>query len=91
MGDGLKTIFVSRKLDQETLDELEELLITSDLGVETATRLTGDLGKQRLNQDVTLEEVKAFLASAIEVILDPVAQPLPIDQTENPMWFWWLA
>ncbi|MCE3230556.1 MAG: signal recognition particle-docking protein FtsY [Alphaproteobacteria bacterium] len=84
LGDGLKTIFVSRKLDQKTLDELEELLITSDLGVETAARLTGELAKQRLNQDVTLEEVKAFLANAIEVILDPVAQPLLPDQTRKP-------
>jgi len=84
LGDGLKTIFVSRKLDQATLDELEDLLITSDLGVETATRLTEDLGKQRLNQDITLEEVKAFLASAIEVILDPVAQPLLLDQALKP-------
>ena len=84
LGDGLKTIFVARKLDQATLDELEDLLITSDLGTETAACLTKDLAKQRLNQDVTLEEVKAFLASAIEVILDPVVQPLLLDQTRNP-------
>jgi fused signal recognition particle receptor len=84
LGDGLKTIFVSRKLDQKTLDELEELLITSDLGVETAARLTGELAKQRPNQDVTLEEVKGFLANAIEIILDPVAQPLLSDPTRKP-------
>lgn len=84
LGDGLKTIFVARKLDQGTLDELEDLLITSDLGTETAASLTKELTKQRLNQDVTLEEVKAFLASAIEVILDPVAQPLLPDQTRKP-------
>ncbi len=84
LGGGLKTIFVARKLDQATLDELEDLLITSDLGTETAASLTKDLAKQRLNQDVTLEEVKAFLASAIEVILAPVAQPLLLDQTRNP-------
>jgi fused signal recognition particle receptor len=82
--DGLKTIFTTRKLDQSTLDELEELLITSDLGVETAARLTEDLGKQRLNQDISLDEVKAFLASSIELILDPVAKPLFIDQTHKP-------
>jgi fused signal recognition particle receptor len=84
LGDGLKTIFVSRKLDQETLDALEELLITSDLGVETAARLTKDLAKQRLNQDITLEEIKTFLANAIEVILDPVAHPIPLDPTRKP-------
>ena len=84
LGDGLKTIFVSRKLDQNTLEELEELLITSDLGVETAAQLTGDLGKQRLNQDISLEEVKTFLANAIETILNPVAQPLSLDYVHKP-------
>lgn len=84
LGDGLKTIFVSRKLDQSTLEELEDLLITSDLGVETAARLTGELGKQRLNQDVTLEEVKAFLANSIETILNPVVQPLVLNPSHKP-------
>lgn len=84
LGDGLKTIFVSRKLDQSTLEELEELLITSDLGVETAAQLTSDLGKQRLDQDISLEEVKAFLANAIETILNPVVQPLSLDHTCKP-------
>lgn len=84
LGDGLKTIFTARKLDQGTLDELEELLITSDLGVETAARLTAELGKQKLNQDISLEEVKAYLASSIEGILDPIAKPLLLDQTRKP-------
>lgn len=84
LGDGLKTVFVSRKLDQETLDALEELLIASDLGVETAAQLTRDLAKQRLNQDVALEEVKAFLASEIEAMLNPLAQPLLLDKTRKP-------
>lgn len=76
LGEGLKTIFTSRKLDQGMINELEDLLITSDLGVEPAARLTNDLAKQRLDQEVTLEDVKAFLAHEIEKILDPVAQPL---------------
>ena len=84
LGDGLKTIFVSRKLDQATLDELEELLITSDLGPETAAHLTTNLGKQRLDQEITIEEVKAFLATAIEGILDPIAKPLTLDTTHKP-------
>ncbi|MBM3632109.1 MAG: signal recognition particle-docking protein FtsY [Alphaproteobacteria bacterium] len=84
LGDGLKTIFVARKLDQPTLDELEELLITSDLGVETASRLTTDLGKQRLNQDISLDEIKDFLANAIELILTPMAQPLLLNDRLKP-------
>jgi fused signal recognition particle receptor len=84
LGDGLKTIFVRRKLDQETLTELEELLIASDLGVETATALTNELAKQRLDQDITLEEVKTFLADAMTTILDSVARPLSLDTACKP-------
>jgi fused signal recognition particle receptor len=84
LSDGLKTIFVARKLDQTTLDELEELLITSDLGVEAASTLTSELGKQRLDQDITIEEVKAYLATSIEGILDPVAKPLEINAAHKP-------
>lgn len=84
LGDGLKAILVTRKLDQNTLDELEDLLITSDLGVESAAFLRESLAKQRLDQEVTLEEVKLLLANAIEAILDPVAQPFPMNLTRKP-------
>lgn len=84
LGDGLKTIFTSQKLDQKTLDELEDLLISSDLGVETAHQLTADLAQKRLNQDVTLEEVKTQLATSIENILEPVARPISFQQTHKP-------
>jgi len=84
LGDGLKTIFVARKLDQQTLEELEELLVTSDLGVETAARLTAELAKQRLNQDISLEEVKTILANSIETILAPLAEPLTLHATHKP-------
>ncbi|MBM3469116.1 MAG: signal recognition particle-docking protein FtsY [Alphaproteobacteria bacterium] len=84
LGEGIKTIFVSRKLDQNTLDELEELLITSDLGPETAAHLTANLAKQRLNQEITINEVKSILAETIEGILRPVALPLPLNTTQKP-------
>jgi fused signal recognition particle receptor len=84
LSDGLKSIFTKRKLDRETLEELEELLISSDIGVETAASLTTALAKERLDQDITLEEVKDFLATRIASLLDPVAVPLKIDTTLKP-------
>lgn len=78
LGDGIKSILTKRKLDQETVDELEELLITSDLGVETAGYLANALAKERMNQDVSVEEVKEFLANSISEILQPIAKPLEI-------------
>jgi fused signal recognition particle receptor len=74
--EGLAAILVKRKLDQETLDEIEELLIAADLGPATAARLTGDLGKSRFGKEVTDDEVRLFLADRVAEMLAPVAIPL---------------
>lgn len=84
LSDGLKTIFTHRKLDQDMLDELEEILIAADLGVTTAAKLTQELATQRLNQDITPDEVKLFLAEHIATLLEPVAQPLTINPNHHP-------
>jgi fused signal recognition particle receptor len=77
--EGLTAILVKRKLDQDTLDEIEELLIAADLGPATAAQLAADLGKSRFGKEVTDDEVKAFLAERIAALLAPVA--LPLDTT----------
>ena len=74
--EGLAAILVKRKLDQDTLDEIEELLIAADLGPGTAAKLTGDLGKSRFGKEVTDDEVRTFLADEIATMLAPVALPL---------------
>ncbi len=77
--EGLAAILVKRKLDQETLDEIEELLIAADLGPATAAELAADLGKSRFGKEVTDDEVRLFLAERIADLLAPVA--LPLDTT----------
>jgi fused signal recognition particle receptor len=74
--EGLAAILVKRKLDQDTLDEIEELLIAADLGPATAAQLTADLGKSRFGKEVSDEEVRLFLADRIAALLAPVALPL---------------
>jgi fused signal recognition particle receptor len=74
--EGLAAILVKRKLDQDTLDEIEELLIAADLGPATAAQLAADLGKSRFGKEVTDEEVRLFLADRIAALLAPVALPL---------------
>jgi fused signal recognition particle receptor len=74
--EGLAAILVKRKLDQETLDEIEELLIAADLGPATAARLAADLGKSRFGKEVTDEEVRSFLADRVAEMLAPIAIPL---------------
>lgn len=84
LGDGIGGIFTKKKLDDESIEELEDLLIISDLGVATAAKLTGNLAKTRFNKDIEPREVSEALAADIQVILEPVAKPLEIDQTKSP-------
>ena len=58
LGDGISGIFTKRRLDEAALEELEELLISADLGVATAAKLTAELARERFNKDVSPEEVR---------------------------------
>ena len=81
---GITDILKKKKLDDSTLEQLEELLIQADLGVETSLKLVQDLSKSRFGKEVTEEEVKAFLAQEIEKLLVPVAHEIKINQTQHP-------
>ncbi|MCX8999314.1 signal recognition particle-docking protein FtsY [Rhizobiaceae bacterium BDR2-2] len=80
----ISALFTKRKLDEDTLDELEDLLIQSDLGVETAMRVTGALSSERYGKDVSGEDVARIMAAEIEKVLTPVAQPLKLDLSHKP-------
>ena len=84
LSDGISGIFTKRKLDDETLEELEDLLITTDLGVSVAARLTEALSKGRYNKEISPQEIKEVLASEIEAIITPVAKPLDINKGHKP-------
>jgi len=73
---GISDLFTKRKLDDEALEELEELLITADLGVATASRITKLLAKTRFDQEITGEEIRLAMAEEIATVLEPVALPL---------------
>jgi len=76
LADGIGSIFTDRKLDAAALGDLEDLLITADLGVDTAMRLTEKMSGRRFAGDVPEAEVRAALAGDIAEILEPVARPL---------------
>lgn len=82
--EGLESILIKKKLDQEMLDEIEDLLLSTDLGVEITKRLIDVLKKNRFNQEVTGEEIKKFLADEISKILSPVCTPLMFDKAVYP-------
>ncbi len=67
-----------RVLDDAMLEELEELLITADMGVETALKVSARLAEGRFGRAVAADEIKRALATEIAKILEPVARPLPL-------------
>lgn len=82
--DGITSVFTKAKLDAASLDDLEDLLIQADLGVDTATRITDRLSSGRYDKGVTPDEVREILAGEVERVLAPVARPLTIDATRKP-------
>jgi len=81
---GISDVFTKRKLDDAALEDLEEILITADLGAPAAAKLTANLARTRFGKEVTAEEIRDALASDIAELLDEVAQPLAIDTSKNP-------
>ncbi len=84
LSEGITGIFNKRRLDEDTLQELEDILIQADLGVETAMRITGRLAEERLDKNITTAEVQEVLADEVERVLDPVAHPLDIETGARP-------
>ncbi|WP_367142406.1 signal recognition particle-docking protein FtsY [Mesorhizobium sp.] len=77
-------VFTKRKLDEETLQDLEDVLIRADLGVETALRVTDSLASSRYGKDVSDTEVRAVMAAEVEKVLAPVAKSLELDLSHKP-------
>ena len=84
LSEDITGIFTKRKLDADTLQDLEDSLIRADLGVETAMRITAALSKGRFNKEIAPDEVRAVLAAEVERTLAPVAVPLEVTGRHRP-------
>jgi fused signal recognition particle receptor len=84
LSEGITSVFTKRKLDADTLQELEDLLLQADLGVETAARITDALAGGRYEKGISPEDVRAVLAAEVERVLAPVARPLAAPPGARP-------
>jgi fused signal recognition particle receptor len=82
--EGIATVLKKRRLDEAALEELEELLISADLGPAVAARIIAGFRRTRFGKEVTDEEIRETLAEEIAAILAPVARPLTIDPALKP-------
>ena len=67
-----------RRLDDEMLEQLEELLISADMGVDTALRVTANMAEGRFGAALSVADIKGLLAKEISRIMEPVAKPMPL-------------
>ena len=79
IGGAISDLVSKRKLDAAMLDELEEMLIRADLGVDVAARISAAIGEGRYDKAISSDEVKAVVATEVEKTLAPVARPLVVE------------
>ncbi|MEM8921776.1 MAG: signaling recognition particle receptor family protein, partial [Pseudomonadota bacterium] len=84
LADGISGVFTKRKLDDDALEELEDLLITSDMGAAVAARVTTAVAKDRFDKDVTDEEIKSALAEEIANVLRPREELVDFSEGPSP-------
>jgi fused signal recognition particle receptor len=74
--ESITSLFTKRRLDDQALDELEDVLLRADLGPATAAKVVDRLRKTRFGREVTPEEIRAALAEEVAQVLAPLARPL---------------
>jgi fused signal recognition particle receptor len=84
LGDNLTGLFTRAALDSETLDEIEEALIASDLGPATAARIRARLAAERFERGLTEQGLREIVAQELEKVLAPVAIPLEVHAFPRP-------
>jgi fused signal recognition particle receptor len=84
LGGAISDLVSKRKLDAATIADIEDVLIRSDLGLDTAERIAAALRDGRYAAGISDDELKAVVAAEVEKTLTPVAQPLLIDPAHKP-------
>jgi fused signal recognition particle receptor len=81
---GLGEVLIKKKLDAETIAELEEALIRADMGAGAARRIAQGVAKGRYEAEITAPELKDVLAAEIAAVLAPVQKPLQVADDKKP-------
>jgi len=84
LSGNIGAVFTKAKLDAATLEELEDVLVQADLGVDVATAITAELAGERFDKSISGDQVRAVLAAEVTRVLTPVARPLEIEAAKKP-------
>jgi fused signal recognition particle receptor len=84
LGGALAEVVLKRQLDAAAIDEIEDVLVRADLGIETAGEIANALRFARFRTDASADEIKGVVAAEVEKTLAHVAQPMTIDAAKKP-------
>ncbi|MEL6324153.1 MAG: signal recognition particle-docking protein FtsY, partial [Pseudomonadota bacterium] len=84
ISDGITGVFTKKKLDSDTLEELEDLLVMSDMGAAVAARVTTNIAKGRFEKEVTDTEIKTALAEEIAALMTPCERIVDFSDGPRP-------
>ncbi len=84
LSDSLAGVLTRKKLDVQTVAELEEALIGADLGAALAATIAQGVAKGRYDWLISESELRRILCAEITRILKPVEKPLAIDAAKKP-------
>lgn len=84
LSSNLSGVVGTARLDEATLDDVEDALILSDLGPAAAARIRAKLSERRFGLEITERDLKEAVADEIAAILRPVAKPLEITAFPRP-------
>lgn len=80
----LSELVTKRKLDDDMLQDLEDILVQADLGIDMASKMTETLARERYQKEISDEEIRHILAKQLQQVLLPVAKPMAIDKRNRP-------
>lgn len=81
---GISDIFTKKRIDAETLEGLEDLLISADMGVKASAKIAAAFGKKRFDKELDEKDIRRELAAEIEKILKPWEKSLIIGAEKKP-------
>lgn len=84
ISSGISDIFTKQHVDSETLEDLQDILISSDMGIKASDKIIENFKKKRLNKEATITEIKEELSKEIEEILKPCEKSFTIEEAKKP-------
>ena len=84
IAEGLSNVFLRKRVDDKMLEDLEETLLSADLGVSVTTKIISRFSKEKFDKECDENEIKNALSSQISEIMKPCEKAFEINSNKKP-------